>query len=150
MVQSSYLFHQWPSSEPLVSSFSRYLKPNARYLVEVPEVPIYYLLGRQNAQPRQFTSTFFIVYTDKKGRTLTGPAGFTAAVQDGYFQVIAYSNSVTLAADGALAKALTASRSYHLASKVNLSDSLGPVTYYIWVKGHKPAPRSLGAKSKKA
>jgi Dolichyl-phosphate-mannose-protein mannosyltransferase len=149
MVQSSYLYHQWPSSGPLVNTFARYLKPNARYLVEVPEVPIYYLLGRQNAQPRQFTSTFFIVYTNKKDQTLTGPAGFTAAVQDGYFQVIAYSNSVTLAADGALAKALKASRSYYLASKVNLSDSLGPVIYDIWVKGHKPAPPAPTAKSKK-
>jgi hypothetical protein len=46
---------------------------------------------------------------------------------------------VTLAADGALAKALKASRAYYLAAKVNLSDSLGPVIYYIWVKGHKPA-----------
>jgi hypothetical protein len=47
-------------------------------------------------------------------------------------------------------KALKASRSYYLATKVNLRDSLGPVAYYIWVKGHKPAPRSPAAKSKKA
>ena len=146
MVQSSYLFHGWPSSGPFVSTFSKYLKPDARYLVEVPEVPIYYLMGNKDAQPRQFTSTFFIVYKDKKGQTLTGPAGFTAAVQDGYFQVIAYNNTVTLAADGSLAKALKASRAYYMAAKVNLSDSLGPVTYYIWVKGHKPAA-STGKKA---
>jgi hypothetical protein len=146
MVQSSYLFHGWPSSGPFVSTFSKYLKPDARYLVEVPEVPIYYLMGNKDAQPRQFTSTFFIVYKDKKGQTLTGPAGFTAAVQDGYFQVIAYNNTVTLAADGSLAKALEASRAYYMAAKVNLSDSLGPVTYYIWVKGHKPAA-STGKKA---
>jgi hypothetical protein len=78
------------------------------------------------------------VYINKKGQTLTGPAGFTAAVQDGYFQVIAYNNTVTQAVDGSLAKALNASHAYYLAAKVNLSDSLGPMTYYIWVKGHKP------------
>jgi Dolichyl-phosphate-mannose-protein mannosyltransferase len=139
MVQSSYLFHQWPSSGPFVSAFAKNCKPRARYLVEVPEVPIYYLMGKPDAQPEQFTSTFFISYKNRKGKLLTGPEGYTAAVQDGYFQVIAYSNSVTLAADGALAKALKASRAYYLAAKVNLSDSLGPVTYYIWVKGHKPA-----------
>ena len=139
IAQTSYLFHVWPSSGPFVSTFARYLQPNAHYLVEVPEVPIYYLMGNKDAQPEQFTSTFVIVYIDKKGQTLTGPAGFTAAVQDGYFQVIAYNNTVTQAVDGSLAKALNASHAYYLAAKVNLSDSQGPMTYYIWVKGHKPA-----------
>ncbi len=150
MVQSNTLYHQWPSSGPFVSTFARYLKPHARYLVEVPEVPIYYLMGRPDAQPDQFTSTFVITYYNSKGQLLTGPAGFTAAVQGGYFQVIAYNNDVTLAADGALAKALRASHSYYLAAKVNLGDEFGPVGYYIWVKGHKPAPPASTAKGKKA
>jgi hypothetical protein len=137
IVQSSYLFHVWPSSGPFVSTFSKYLKPNANYLVEVPEVPIYYLMGNKNAQPKQFTSTFFIVYVNSKGQTLTGPAGFTAAVQDGYFQVIAYSNTVTPAADATIAKALKASHSYRLASRVRLGGASGPVTYDIWVKGRR-------------
>jgi hypothetical protein len=121
-----------------VSTFSKYLKPHARYLVEVPEVPIYYLMGQSDAQPDQFTSTFYIVYRTKKGQTLTGPAGFIAAVNGGYFQVIAYNNDVTLAADAALVKALEASHSYYLAAKIDLSDAFGPVRYYIWVRGHKP------------
>jgi len=75
-------------------------------------------------------------------------AGFTAAVQDGYFQVIAYSNTVTLAADGSLAKALKASHSYYLAQQVNLSDVFGPVRYDIWVKGHKPAAAGTGTGKK--
>ena len=149
MVQSSYLFHQWPSSGPFVTAFSKYCKPNARYLVEVPEVPIYYLMGEKNAQPRQFTSTFYINYFNKKGQLLTGPAGFTAAVQDGYFQVIAYNNTVTLAADGSLAKALKASKSYYLARQVNLNDVFGPVRYEIWVKGKKPVAAAPGKKAKK-
>jgi len=134
MVQSSYLFHQWPSSGPFVSTFAKYLKPHARYLVEVPEVPIYYLMGNPDAQPDQFTSTFYITYKNKEGQVLTGPAGFTAAVDGGYFQVIAYNDDVTLTADAALAKALKASRSYYLAAKIDLSDVFGPVDYYIWVK----------------
>ena len=142
MVQSGYLFHSWPSSGPFTNAFAKYLKPNARYLVEVPEVPIYYLMGNADAQPKQFTSTFYIVYKNKKGQLLTGPAGFTAAVQDGYFQIIAYSNTVTLAADGALAKALTASRMYYQAADVHLSDSFGPVDYHIWVKRASSPARS--------
>ncbi len=149
MVQSNTLYHEWPSSGPFVSAFAKYLKPHAKYLVEVPEVPIYYLMGRPSAQPDQFTSTYFITYFNNKGQELTGPAGFTAAVQGGYFQVIAYNDDVTPAADAALAKALEASHSYYLATKVNLSDTFGPVVYYIWVKGHKPAQHTSTAKAKK-
>jgi len=135
--QSSALYHVWPQSGPFVRTFSKYLKPDARYLVEVPEVPIYYLMGNRDAQPRQFTSTYDIAYTSARGRTLTGPAGFTAAVKSGYFQVIAYSNTVTPAADAVIAKALQASHSYRLASRVRLSDASGPVTYDIWVKSRR-------------
>jgi hypothetical protein len=147
MVQSSYLFRQWPSSGPFVSAFAKYLKPHARYLVEVPEVPIYYLMGNKDAQPGQFTSTFYINYFNSKGQLLTGPEGFTAAVQGGYFQVIAYNNTVTLAADGSLAQALKKSHAYYLAQQVDLSDAFGQVRYSIWVKGHKPA--ATGQKAKK-
>jgi hypothetical protein len=146
MVQSGYLFHSWPSCQPFVSAFAKHLKPNSRYLVEVPEVPIYYLMGRQDAQPKQFTSTFYILYKNKKGQILTGPAGFTAAVQDGYFQVIAFSNTVTLAADGSLEKALKASRAYYQAADVHLTDSFGPVDYHIWVKRASSPARGTAAK----
>jgi hypothetical protein len=40
LVQSSHLYQVWPNSTQFVRAFSRYLKPHARYLVEVPEVPI--------------------------------------------------------------------------------------------------------------
>ncbi len=148
MVQSNQLYHEWPSSGPFVSAFAKYLKPHAKYLVEVPEVPMYYLMGRPDAQPDQFTSTYAITYFTNKGQALTGPAGFTAAIQSGYFQVIAYNDDVTPTVDAALAKALQASHSYYLATKVNLSDAFGPVVYDIWVKGHKPAQHTSTAKAK--
>jgi hypothetical protein len=133
--QSALLYHIWPSSGPFVSTFSRYLKPHASYLVEVPEVPIYYLMGRPDAQPKQFTSTYDIAYTDPKGRYLTGPAGFTAAIRNGYFQVVAYNGTVTQSVDGLLAHELKASHAYHLAARVRLGgDGAGPVTYDIWVR----------------
>jgi len=134
MVQSSSLYHVWPSSGTFVQTFAKYLKPNALYLVEVPEVPMYYLQGRPDAQPKQFTSTFPVP-------PLTTNADFAAVVKTGEFQVIAYTGLVTPGADQALGKALAASRSYYLAAKVNASDSSGPVTYYIWVKVHGHQPR---------
>jgi dolichyl-phosphate-mannose-protein mannosyltransferase len=136
MVQSNSLYHVWPSSATFVQTFAKYLKPDALYLVEVPEVPMYYLQGRPDAQPRQFTSTYPVP-------PLTTNADFAAVVKTGEFQMIAYTGLVTPGADQALGKALAASRSYYLAAKVSASDSSGPVTYYIWVKGHKPASGGL-------
>lgn len=147
MLQSESLYHVWPDSAPLVQALSPYLKPHAKYLVEVPEVPVYYLMGNADAQPDQFTSTYFITYYNTKGQQLTGPAGYAAAVIGGYFQVIAYSGNITLAADGTIEKELKASHSYYLAATVPLANGSGPVSYYIWVKGLRPpAPASyLGA-----
>jgi hypothetical protein len=128
LTQSNSLYHEWPSSGTFVSAFSRYLKPDARYLVEVPEVPIYYLENRSDAQPKQFTATYSVA-------PLSTPTAFATAVEDKEFQVIAYNGDVTAANDNALAKALKASHSYHLASKVYIGYAYGSSTYYyIWVE----------------
>jgi 4-amino-4-deoxy-L-arabinose transferase-like glycosyltransferase len=143
VVQSTHLYHVWPNSTQFVRAFSQYLKPHAKYLVEVPEVPIYYLQGRPGAQPSQFISTFYINYRNSKGVLLTGPVGFTAAVDAGYFHEVAYNGDVTPAADGALATALSASKAYYLAAEIQITDVLGPSDYYIWVKGHRPEPTGV-------
>ena len=143
MVQSNYLYHAWPSSSAFVSAFSKYLKPNALYLVEVPEVPMYYLEGLPDAQPKQFISTYSVP-------PLTTAADFRAVVKTGEFQVIAYTGLVTPANDQALANALAASHSYHLAAKVSSTDSAGPVTCYIWVKDNKGTSGSKAKKAQKA
>jgi dolichyl-phosphate-mannose-protein mannosyltransferase len=138
LVQSTHLYQVWPNSSQFVRTFSAYLKPHARYLVEVPEVPIYYLLGHQDAQPSQFTSTFYINYRNSKGVLLTGTVGFTAAVDAGYFHVVAYNNEITGAADAVLAQALSASKDYYLAAEIHITDVFGPGDYFIWVKGQPP------------
>jgi hypothetical protein len=146
LLQSARLYQQWPASGTFVRAFSAYLKPNARYLVEVPQVPIYYLMGRPDAQPRQFSSTGFISYVNAKHQVRTGAAGFTAAVQAGYFQVIACDNQVTPANDAVLAKALEASSRYYLAVQVPITDVYGRGVYSIWVKGHPPRHRKRGSR----
>jgi Dolichyl-phosphate-mannose-protein mannosyltransferase len=144
LVQSSSLYHGWPPSGTFVSAFSRYLKPNARYLVEVPEVPIYYLEDRSDAQAKQFTSTYSVA-------PLSTPASFATAVKDKEFQVIAYNGDVTPANDNALAKALKASRSYYLASKVYIGFAYGSGEYYyIWVEGAPPKAHSTSGAAGKS
>jgi hypothetical protein len=111
----------------------------------VPEVPVYYLEGRADAQATQFYSTFSIAYQADDGRVLTGIDGFTAAVRAGYFHVIAYNGDVTPPTDTAIAKVLAASHAYRLATVVHLTDAAGPVTYHIWVK-RPPSPKRHAAR----
>ncbi|HEV3383149.1 MAG TPA: glycosyltransferase family 39 protein [Trebonia sp.] len=136
--QSWSLYHDWPSSGPFVSALSPYLSRNASYLVEVPEVPIYYLEGLPGAQPGQFSSTYDIAYTDSQGQVLTGNAGFSAAVRAGAFKVIAYTDTVTPAADNAIQQAIEESRGYKLVKVVHLTDANGPLDYYVWLKRTPP------------
>jgi 4-amino-4-deoxy-L-arabinose transferase-like glycosyltransferase len=138
-------FQVWPDSGQFVQAFSTYLKPNGRYLVEAPEVPIYYLENNPDAQPRQFYSTYYLSYTNKKGVTKTGPAGYVSALKDGYFQTVVYYFQVTPPVDGVLAHTLATSRSYYLAAEIGMSDSFGAGDYFVWVKGHAPAPGGVFA-----
>jgi hypothetical protein len=98
----------------------------------VSEVPTYYLMYNPDARAYQFSSTFFISYTEKNGTTLTGDAGYEQAVRDGYFKVIAYDNSVTVPLDRILARMLMNDPQYRLAATLANSNGLG--TYYVWVR----------------
>ena len=133
-------FQVWPDSGQFVQTFSDYLKPHARYLVEAPEVPIYYLENNPDAQPRQFYSTFYLSYINKKGVTQTGPAGYTSALKDGYFHTVVYYFQVTPPMDGVLAHTLATSHIYYLAAEIGMTDSFGQGDYFVWVKGHAPTP----------
>ena len=134
MTQASVLFNGWGNSTSLFKVLARQLKPGARYLVEVPEVPVYYLEGRPGAQATEFYSTFVIYYVDPKGQTLTGNAGFEAAITNDYFQVVAYEGNITPGVDNILASELAKNPDYRLAAEVpdNTPDHLGK--YDVWVK----------------
>jgi 4-amino-4-deoxy-L-arabinose transferase-like glycosyltransferase len=134
MTQSAILFGGWGNSSGLVKVLSRQLKPGARYLVEVPEVPVYYLEGRKGALATQFYSTFVIFYVDPQGQTLTGDAGFEVAIKNGFFQVIAYEGTITPAVDNILASELKKSSLYRLAATVPDNTPYHSGTYYVWVK----------------
>ncbi|MGP0025397.1 MAG: glycosyltransferase family 39 protein, partial [Streptosporangiaceae bacterium] len=134
MTQAPVLFNGWGNSTSLIKVLARQLKPGARYLVEVPEVPVYYLEGRPGAGATEFYSTFVIYYVDPKGQTLTGDAGFEAAITNDYFQVVAYEGGITPGVDNILASELAKNPDYRLAAEVpdNTPDHIGK--YYVWVK----------------
>ena len=132
------LFEAWPDSSAFIADLARYVHPGHRYLIEVDEVPIYYLRDDAGAQPRQFTSTYYIGYTTSQGQFLTGNAGYVAAIKAGYFNVVAFNYQTTPAVDAVLAQTLAADPDYSLAEVIpNGNDT---VRQYIWVKSSSAAP----------
>ena len=75
-----------------------------------------------------------ISYTDSHGRTLTGDAGFAAAISDGYYQVIAYNGAATPQVDEVISRALQTSSTYRLAQIVPSTGDFASVPYYIWIR----------------
>jgi 4-amino-4-deoxy-L-arabinose transferase-like glycosyltransferase len=146
MVQADNLFSAWPDSSGFTRVMAHYLQPGARYLVEVDEVPIYYLRNHRGAQPDQFTSTYFIGYVDRQGSFLTGDAGYVAAIKAGYFQVVAYNYQTTPSVDAVLARTLEADPSYSLAAAI--SNGNHTVTQYVWVKTTAGAGTTAGPRAR--
>ncbi len=134
MTQSAILFGGWGNSTGLVKVLAPQLKPGARYLVEFPEVPVYYLQGRPGALATQFYATSVIFYVDPQGQTLTGDAGFEVAIRNGFFQVITYEGTITPGVGNILASELKKSSPYRLAAVVPDNTPYHTGSYYVWVK----------------
>jgi hypothetical protein len=132
MTQATELYGGWANSTQLTRDLAANVRPHAHYLVEAPEVPIYYLLGNPDAQPDQFTSTYYIGYADpQEGKFLTGDAGYVAAIKAGYFRVVSYNDLTTPGVDKVLASALEANPAYKLEAVIpNTTDG---VFQYVWV-----------------
>ena len=142
MTAAANLFQAWPNTSVFIADLARYTRPDGRYLVEVDEVPIYYLRNNPGAQPRQFTSTYYIGYTTRQRQFLTGDAGYVAAIKAGYFNVVAFNYQTTPAVDAVLAQTLAADPDYSLAASIPVSG--GAVTCYIWVHQRAEPPAGPG------
>ena len=134
MGQSLTLFHGWPNSNTMVNELVRYQKPNANYLVEADSVAIYALRGDPDAQPTQFTDTFYFAYTTAQGKALTGDDAYAAAIQAGYFQVVVYDGLDNAPVDQAIAAMMYRAPNYKLVATISAPTGYGPAYYYFWVK----------------
>jgi Dolichyl-phosphate-mannose-protein mannosyltransferase len=133
LAQSSQLYGSWPNSTALVGELGRLLGPKDRYLVEDDNVAIYYLTGRPDAQPDQFTSTYFMSYRTPDGLLIGTPA-YLAALRAGYFNVVIYDSTVTPALDRTLSSALESDPRYRLAGAIPEDAPDFHATCYIWVR----------------
>jgi 4-amino-4-deoxy-L-arabinose transferase-like glycosyltransferase len=134
MSQSLFQFHVWPNSNALVQAILTYQQPGANYLISSDEVEIYSLRGDPDAEPAQFSNTFYFAYTDAKGQYLTGDAAYTSAIDAGYFRVIAYSGTDSPAIEALIAEDLYHNPDYRLISRVPEATAYGTVYYYVWVR----------------
>jgi hypothetical protein len=134
MTEATQLFGAWGNETAFVKSFSTQLKPGAKYLVEIPEVPIYYLEGNKEAQAQQFSSTFVLVYQNPKGAVLSGTTAYEAAIANNFFQVVAYEGFTTPATDNAIASELAKNKNYKKVTVVSDSTKYHDGTFTIWVR----------------
>jgi hypothetical protein len=132
ITQSQDLYHSWADSTPMVATLKSQLKPEGRYLVESSAVPQYYL--RAESTPDQWTSTYAITYVDRKGRRLSGEAGYRAALRVAYFDVIVFDRTVTKELDDKLLRQLRTDGKYRLLAKLPYRNSYGSGSYQVWVK----------------
>jgi hypothetical protein len=133
--QADVTYHAWPDSTGLVTTIEKYQAPNARYLMEAYEVPVYYLLGDPQAKAAQFSNTFNFYYHDpNSGQNLSGNKAYVAAIDEGYFQEVAYNMLTTPSVDKVLAAELQKSGRYSLVAQIPSAIASGSATYYVWVK----------------
>lgn len=139
MGQSLSSFHLWPNSDAMLAQLVRYQQPNAHYLVGADEVAIYGLRGDPDAEPGQFTNTFYFTYTNSQGRALSGNDAYTAAIADGYFRVIVYTGYDNPPVEQVIAADLYRSKDYRLVARIPELVSSGDLGsgytyYYVWVR----------------
>jgi hypothetical protein len=134
MTEATHLFGAWGNETSFVKDFSKELKPGAKYLVEIPEVPIYYLEGNKEAQAAQFSSTFVLVYQNPKGVVLSGTTAYEAAIQNNFFQTVAIEGFTTPATDNAIESELKKNKNYTKVTVVSDSTKYHDGTFTIWVR----------------
>lgn len=133
-------YHVWPDTGRLIATLEPQLTPAGHYLVGANWVPQYAL--RTRSRPEQWTSTYSITYTDRRGRRLTGEPAYLAAVDDGHFDVIVLDPTAG-GINRTLARRLRDDAGYRLLAVLPYRRSTGAAlhriswaggTYQIWVR----------------
>ena len=75
-----------------------------------------------------------LVYQNPRGVVLSGTTAYEAAIQNNYFQVVAYEGFTTPATDNAIASELTKNKNYTKVRVVSDSTKYHDGTFTIWVR----------------
>jgi hypothetical protein len=117
----------------MIAQLRHYVTGGGEYYADTSEVPIYYL-GSQTSFA-DWTNQYFISYTDcHTGRLLTGVPGYQAAIRDGYFRVVVFSELSAANVDGTMLAALQKQHNYRLVSVIPFATTTWHGRYEIWLR----------------
>jgi Dolichyl-phosphate-mannose-protein mannosyltransferase len=135
--QANTFFREWPNSAQTIAALRSLTREYpGNYLAEDYNVPAYYL---ENSIPWQrWSKTWYFTYT-RPGthQLLSGEPAYQAAIDDGYFSLIALNFSDTVETDSQIVGDLRRAGTYHLVADVPTQDALGNGQVLVWA--YKPA-----------
>jgi hypothetical protein len=130
--QASTFFAEWPDSTQEVTVLRALTHEYpGNYLAEDYNVPAYYL---ESSVPWQrWSQTWYFTYqSPSTHRLLSGATAYRAAIDDGYFSLIALSFTDTIAIDSQIVADVRRSGTYHLVQAVPFQDGFGIGQVLIW------------------
>ncbi len=130
--QSTWRYDTWPNSNQLITVLSQHVNSKGRYLTEPDNVPLYYL--QDSTSSSQWTNTYGIGYMNPKGVMEHGNAGYQAAVENGYFDLIVLDGITTPATDKVISAAILSGGKYRLIARLPFTTVSGPGAYQVFVK----------------
>ena len=140
--QALNLYEGWPSSTQLTAFLRPRVQPGrGHYLAEDFDVLRYTLKNETDIW--QWSSLDYFVYTDKEKHNLSGEAAYTAAIQEGYFDLIELSYGYHTSLAIQINQSLTASKHYYLVARIPIHTSYGDGYYWVWSK-NTGIPNSAG------
>jgi hypothetical protein len=135
MSQSAQNYGIWPDTSRLIPELAKNVRPGQKWLGQPHEGPVYYLTDRGLTDYTLWTSIFYIDYAGRKDQHLSGPEGYKAAIQDGYFDgvVLDWSDQPgdiqTL-----IRQEMRSTGRYRLASALTYRTSVGAGHFEIWLR----------------
>jgi hypothetical protein len=137
--QASNFFREWPNSTQTTAEL-RYLTGiyPGNYLAEDYNVPAYYL---ENSIPWQrWSQTWTFTYPSPTShQLLSGQAAYQAAIDNGYFSLIALSFTDTPKTDAQIKADMQQAGTYHLVAAVPFHDAFGTGQESVWAYESHPA-----------
>jgi len=129
--QSVQQFHDWGTSNQLMSVLRSQVRPNIGHLLtEEFEVCRYYL--QDVSKPWQWTGLNWFEYKTASGQTLTGNQAYVTAVKDGYFDVIELSFGFNYQQASQIRDAILKSHNYEQIAQLPYTNSSGSGFYYVY------------------
>ncbi|GHB68553.1 hypothetical protein GCM10010377_69260 [Streptomyces viridiviolaceus] len=135
MSQSAQNYGVWPNTQYLIPELAKNVRPGQKWLGQPHEGPVYYLSDMRLTDYTLWTSIYYIDYTGRKGQRLSGPDGYRAAIQDGWFDGVVLDWSDQPGDVQSLIRGeMRSSGRYRMASALTYRTSVGTGHFEIWLR----------------